>query len=104
VSLSKDTDSLPLIDKHSFVESSLQTVANEQVYDVQVEIWPTNVVVGKGHKLALEIASWDTHTSGLFFHNDVEDRAETKFKGHNHVHVGGSYESVLCLPIIPQLE
>lgn len=88
MSLSKETGSLPLIDKHSFVESSLQIVASKQVYDVQVEIWPTDVVVGKGHKLALEIASWDTHTSGLFFYNDME---ETKFKGNNHVHVGGSY-------------
>jgi hypothetical protein len=88
VSLSKETGSLPLIDKRSCVECSLQIVASEQVYDVQVEIWPANVVVRKGYKLTLEIVSWDTHTSGLFFYHDME---ETKFKGNNHVRVGGSY-------------
>jgi predicted acyl esterase len=45
-----------------------------EVYAVDVEIWPTNVVVEKGGKLVLEVASGDTQGSGIFRHNDETDR------------------------------
>lgn len=72
------------------------------MYPVDVEIWPTNVVVGVGHKLRLQIASHDTQGSGLFEHNHPEDRAEEKLKGLNCIHIGSEHESYLQLPIVPK--
>ncbi len=40
------------------------------VYPVDVEIWPTNVIVEKGGKLMFEVASGDTQGSGIFRHDD----------------------------------
>jgi predicted acyl esterase len=49
-------------------------VRQGEVYPVDVEIWPTNVVAEKGGKIVLEVASGDTQGAGLFLHNDPEDR------------------------------
>jgi predicted acyl esterase len=51
----------------------LPVFANE-VYTVDVELWPTNVVVDAGNRLALEISSGDTAGTGLFTHDDPVDR------------------------------
>jgi hypothetical protein len=45
-----------------------------EIYPVDVEIWPTNVVAEKDGKIVLEVASGDTQGAGLFLHNDSEDR------------------------------
>jgi predicted acyl esterase len=45
-----------------------------EVYPVDVEIWPTNVVLEKGAKLVLEVASGDTQGSGVFKHTSKVDR------------------------------
>jgi len=45
-----------------------------EAYEVDVEIWPTNVVVEKGGCLIFEVASGDTQGSGLFCHDDPNDR------------------------------
>ncbi|GCB27431.1 cocaine esterase [Aspergillus awamori] len=72
-----------------------------EVYPVDVEIWPTNVVVEKGGKLILEVASGDTQGSGIFQHNHPEDRSADKFQGTNNIHFGPSYDNYVTLPIIP---
>ena len=45
-----------------------------EVYPVDVEIWPSNVVVEKGGKIILEVSSGDTQGCGIFQHNDPVDR------------------------------
>ncbi len=45
-----------------------------EVYAVDVEVWPTNVVVEEGGKLVVEVASGDTQGSGIFLHDDAVDR------------------------------
>jgi predicted acyl esterase len=72
-----------------------------EVYPVDVEIWPTNVVLQRGDRLVLEVASGDTQGAGLFEHNSTEDRAEKVLGGVNHVHFGGGYENWLLMPLIP---
>ena len=57
-----------------YVSTDVQAVIPGEVYDVDVEVWPTNVVVEKGGKLVLEISSGDTQGSGIFQHNDPVDR------------------------------
>lgn len=54
--------------------TDVQEVQPETVYPVDVEIWPTNVVVEKGGKLVLEVSSGDTQGCGIFGHNHPGDR------------------------------
>lgn len=71
-----------------------------EVYGVDVEIWPTCVVVEKGGRVALEVASGDTQGSGLFLHDDPEDRSREVFGGMNHVNFGAGFVNYLVLPIV----
>ncbi|KAL5085975.1 hypothetical protein Trisim1_009741 [Trichoderma cf. simile WF8] len=72
------------------------------IYAVDVEIWPTNVVMNDGDTLVLEIASGDTAGSGLFRHESKVDRDPARFGGWNNIHFGGGKSNYLELPIIPQ--
>jgi hypothetical protein len=49
-------------------------VIQGEIYAVDVEVWPTNVVVDKGGKLVFEVSSGDTQGSGIFLHDDPVDR------------------------------
>ena len=85
----------------SYLSTDVQPVKVDEVYTFDVEIWPTNVVIGAGGKLVLEVASHDTQGSGIFEHNHPEDRVESRLKGWNNIHVGGEHQSCLILPVIP---
>ncbi|KAL4865540.1 hypothetical protein BDV12DRAFT_200072 [Aspergillus spectabilis] len=71
-----------------------------EVYPVDVEVWPTNVIVEKGGRIVLEVASGDTQGSGIFLHNSMADRSPEKFQGQNHINFGHG-ENYLTLPIVP---
>ncbi|KIV92426.1 hypothetical protein PV10_03726 [Exophiala mesophila] len=73
----------------------------EEVYPVDVEIWPSNVVMQPGDRLVFEISSGDTQGAGLFEHTSKEDRDEATFKGLNHIHFGPDRENFLMMPLIP---
>lgn len=72
-----------------------------EVYGVDVEVWPTNVVVDKGNRLVLEVSSGDTQGAGLFEHNSETDRPRQLLEGWNHINFGSEYENYVILPIIP---
>lgn len=72
-----------------------------EVYPLDVEIWPTNVVLEKGAKLILEVSSGDTQGCGVFQHKSPIDRAPEKFEGRNHIHFGPQFVNYLTLPVIP---
>jgi len=57
-----------------YLSTDVQPVIPGEVYGVDIEVWPTNVVVEKGGKLVFEVASGDTQGSGIFQHNDPVDR------------------------------
>jgi predicted acyl esterase len=57
-----------------YTSRNVLPVIQGEIYAVDVEIWPTNVVVDKGGKLVFEVASGDTQGSGIFLHNDPVDR------------------------------
>jgi putative CocE/NonD family hydrolase len=76
-------------------------IVPERVYTVDVEVWPTNVVVQRGEKLVLEVSSGDTQGAGLFEHNLPEDRPEGKFQGTNSIVFGPGLENWVLLPVIP---
>lgn len=71
---------------------------------LDVEIWPTSIVLPPGHHLRLEIAADDKpmrEGTNVFGHYDPEDKPAARFFGQNTIHTGGEYESYLLLPVIP---
>ncbi|KAH3972250.1 hypothetical protein HBH70_002410 [Parastagonospora nodorum] len=84
-----------------YFSTDVQPVIPGDVYSVDVEVWPTNVVVEKGGKIVFEVSSGDTQGSGIFQHNHPEDRSEEVFGGLNHLHFGGKFENYVTLPIVP---
>jgi predicted acyl esterase len=89
-----------------------------EVYELDVEIWPTCIVVPAGYRIALTVRGKDyeypgegiriksfvneLRGCGPFLHNDPEDRPEALFGGKNAVHGGGKRSSFVLVPIIPK--
>jgi predicted acyl esterase len=59
------------------------------------------MVFQAGHRLALDIEAHDGMGSGMFLHNDPEDRNPAKLTGTNTIYTGADHASYLLLPIIP---
>ena len=92
----------------------LQHLTPDQVYELDVEIWPTNVVLPAGFQLALQISgkdferppsdksneAWVSRGSGPWLHTHPEDRPTSIFGGRTRIHTGGDMASYLLLPII----
>jgi predicted acyl esterase len=84
-----------------YLSTDEEPIVPGEVYPVDIEVWPTNVVVEAGGQLVLEVSSGDTQGAGLFEHNSVEDRSPEKLEGMNHIHFGAGHENWLLMPIIP---
>lgn len=65
---------------------------------LSVEVWPTSMVLPKGHRLVLRIASNDDDLV-VFAHNDPDDRVGQS--SSVTIHTGSSYDSHLLLPVVP---
>ena len=107
--------SLPHRPYHAHDEK--QPLKPGEIYELDVEIWPTCIVVPKGWRVALTIRGKDyewegeaTHLSnmknpmrgcGPFLHDDETDRPPSVFGGKVTLHAGGARESYLLLPVIP---
>ena len=87
-------------------------VEAETAYQIDVELWPTSIVVHEGYRLALLVEGQDFSRSptreprtgsGPFLHNDPADRDSARFAGVNRIRTGGGYDSSLLLPVIPPL-
>lgn len=74
-----------------------------EVYPVDIEIWPTNVVLEKGARLVLEVSSGDTQGCGVFKHNEPSDRSAKKLAGVNSIVFGPQWLNYVTLPVIPAL-
>lgn len=64
----------PWLPYRDYSSTSVQPVLPGEVYPVDVEIWPTNVVLEVGAKLVFEVASGDTQGCDRFQHISPEDR------------------------------
>jgi predicted acyl esterase len=90
-----------------------------EVYELDVEIWPTCIVVPPGYRLALNVRGKDyeyegplsqlaeeflfaTRGTGGQTHADPESRPPEIFGGKVTLHSGGESESYLLLPVIPR--
>ena len=80
------------------------------VYEADVEIWPTSIVIPKGYTMALTIGGQDFERpgatgmmkgSGIFMHDSAADRPAPEFAGMNTIHTGGETASYLLLPQNP---
>ncbi|KAK6080152.1 X-Pro dipeptidyl-peptidase C-terminal non-catalytic domain-containing protein [Seiridium cupressi] len=88
----------PYLPHREYFSTDVLPVKADEVYPVEVEIWPSNVVIEKGSKLVFEIASGDTQGSGIFQHCSETDRPASKFAGQNHIHFGEGLDNYITLP------
>ena len=87
--------------------------------DLQIEVWPTCVVVPVGCRIALAVRGrdyeWQKMTGlrlsnfkneltgcGPFLHNDPRDRPRSLFTGRTTIHIDAVGTNYLLLPIIPR--
>jgi uncharacterized protein len=95
----------------------IQPLKPGSVYQLEIEIWPTCIVLPPGHRIALVVqgkdyereASETLHRgqfklvvsgSGHFLHNNPDDRPGSVFGGKTTIYTGGNKTSYLLLPII----
>lgn len=71
---SKYNKNKPWLPHREYLSTDVLEVKAGEVYGVDVEMWPTNVVVGKGERIVLEVSSGDTQGSGVFQHCSEVDR------------------------------
>lgn len=64
----------PWLPYRDYYSTDVRPVIPGEIYPVDVEVWPTNVVVEKGGKIVLEVSSGDTQGCGTFQHNSPVDR------------------------------
>ncbi|WP_247820528.1 CocE/NonD family hydrolase [Bradyrhizobium sp. 187] len=109
--------SLPYQPYHTHDE--VQELVPGTVYGLDVEIWPTSIVVPQGWRIALSVRGRDyVHPGGSvarlsnmknnftgcgpFVHDDPRDRPASVFGGRTSLHFGPSAENYLLLPVIPK--
>jgi predicted acyl esterase len=96
----------------------IQPLTPGETYQLDIEIWPTCVVLPGGYRVALTVQGTDwkfpgvvnagrllnfgvpLQGSGPFQHNDPVDRPADIFSGHTTVHTGSDRASWLQLPIV----
>jgi uncharacterized protein len=75
-----------------------------RAYALDVEIWPTSIVVPKGYRLALTVAGRDYEApgvSGRLLHQHEKDRPRAEFDALITLFSGPQHDSHLLLPFIP---
>jgi hypothetical protein len=87
--------------------------------EVDVEIWPTSIVVPAGYRIALSVRGkdyeWQKKTGiklphfknelkgcGPFLHNDPRDRPRKIFGGRTSLHIDPAHASYVLVPVIPK--
>ena len=89
-----------------------------EIVRLDVEIWPTSIVVPPGYRVVLSVRGKDYEYTGTqsdfaknfyyankgvgpFTHNDPVDRPTEIFGGEVTLHTGGEHPSSLLLPVVP---
>ena len=107
--------SLPYRPYHTHDEH--QPLTPGQVYELDIEIWPTCIVVPKGYRVALTVRGKDYEYEGEaatlsnmknpmkgcgpFVHDDPVDRPPEIFGGKVTLHFGANRKAAVLLPVIP---
>jgi hypothetical protein len=98
--------------------SRRETLVPDQAYDLEIEIWPTSIVVPAGYRIGLTVRGRDYEYAGAspsdsistfknpftgvgpFLHDDPEDRPARVFAGITTIHSDETGSSSLLLPFI----
>jgi predicted acyl esterase len=89
-----------------------------EVYPLDIEIWPTSIVVPAGCRIALSVRGRDYvypggsggrlsnmknefTGCGPFLHDDPRDRPTAVYGGTTTIHVGSGRDNYVLLPVIP---
>jgi predicted acyl esterase len=108
--------SLPYRPYHTHDE--LQPLKPGEIYELDVEIWPSCIVLPRGYRIALTVRGKDYEYEGElsefaknfhyahkgvgpFQHDDPADRPREVFGGKVTLYSGGDRQSYLLVPIIP---
>ena len=95
-----------------------QPLAPGEIVQLDIELWPTSIVVPSGHRVALTVRGRDYEYSkstgarlsnfknelrgcGPFLHDDPRDRPRSIFGGRTTLHLGPGHESYVLLPVVP---
>ncbi|HXV72614.1 MAG TPA: CocE/NonD family hydrolase [Acidimicrobiia bacterium] len=110
--------SLPYRPYHS--HDAQEPLLPGQIYQLDIEIWPTSIVIPAGYRLGLSIRGNDYEYEGdlgeaklstfknrltgcgPFLHDDPSDRPLQLFGGEISIHTGPLHPSLLLIPVIPQ--
>ena len=96
----------------------IQPLTPGAVYELDIEIWPTSVIVPAGHRIALtvrgkdyeyagEIAELDFFKNsklkgvGIYTHTNAQLRPSALYGGSTTLHCGGVHAACVVLPVIP---
>jgi uncharacterized protein len=96
----------------------IQPLAPGEVYQADVEIWPTSLVIPAGYRIALTVRGrdWEVHRAGAprlgsfknemtgcgpFLHNDPVDRPPELTGSTQTLWAGPGLQAWLLLPVIP---
>ncbi len=109
--------SLPYRPYHSHDEKQL--IEPGKVYTVDIEVWPTSLVLPKGYRIAVSVRGQDyVYTGGSggrlsnmknefrgcgpFLHDDPRDRPMSRYGGTTTLHIGPGHDNWIMLPVIPK--
>jgi hypothetical protein len=99
--------------------TSAEPLVPGEIYELDIEIWPTSIVVPVGYRIGLTVRGNDYRYEGdltefaqsfhyanrgigPFIHTDPDDRPAEFFKGNVTIHLGTDTDSHLLVPIVPQ--
>lgn len=105
---------------------AIEPLIPDQIYQVEVEIWPTCLVLPAGYRIGLTVAGTDydhgltddqmaatgrlgwsprpTRGCGPYVHVDADDRDRDELRGEVTLHTGPEHPARLLLPVIPGVE
>ena len=100
---------------------ALRPLRSGEIAELDVEIWPTCIVLPAGYRIALTVRGKDYEYAGLsggrlsnfrnemrgsgpFLHDDPRDRPPETFGGTTTLHTNSANPSYVVLPVIPTKE
>ena len=89
-----------------------------QIVTLDIELWPTSVVVPQGYRVALTVRGRDYEFAkstgarlsnfknelrgcGPFLHDDPRDRPKSLFAGRTTLHMGPQHHAYILMPFVP---
>jgi uncharacterized protein len=95
-----------------------QPLGAGEIVQLDIELWPTSIVVPGGHRIALTVRGRDYEYAkstgarlsnfknelrgcGPFLHDDPRDRPSSLYGGKTTLHLGPAHASYVLVPLIP---